>query len=148
MNRLRIGSRWMIGAAVAGCLVLGGVAGAQAQETNWYVGGTVPLMFIDDSDTDVTGSASAPAMGQVPASTTDHTATAKSEHDTGFKLGGSVGYVFGNGIRVEGELFYARAKVSKLTYTDIKVSSSLLGDYSVADVPVPVPVRSTSSAAC
>ena len=140
MKRLRISSRWMIGAAVAGCLVLGGVAGAQAQETNWYVGGSVPLMFIDDSETDTTGSytATAQVQGSPVQVESDYSAKVESEHDTGFKLGGSVGYIFGNGIRVEGELFYARAKVSKLTHGSISASSAL-GDIEIEEeLAIPV----------
>ncbi len=117
MIRLRIGSRWMLGAAVAGCLALGAATGAEAQETNWYVGGTVPLMFIDDSDTKNTTTIgqgeNAPAISS----------TIKSAHDTGFKFGGSVGYHFDNGIRVEGELFYAQAKINKLTNTQLTLSN-------------------------
>ncbi len=136
MNRLRISSRWMIGAAVAGCLVLGGVAGAQAQETNWYVGGTVPLMFIDDSDTKNTTTfgegENAPSL----------MSTIKSEHDTGFKLGSSVGYIFDNGIRVEGELFYASAKISKLTNTQLTLSGLQLP----IELPQEVDIRGSGTA--
>ena len=136
MNRLRISSRWMIGAAVAGCLVLGGVAGAQAQETNWYVGGSVPLMFIDESDTKNTTTfgegENAPGL----------TSTIKSEHDTGFKLGSSVGYIFDNGIRVEGELFYASAKIDKLTNTQPMLSNFPLP----VEVPQEVDIEGSGTA--
>ena len=136
MNRLRISSRWMIGAAVTGCLVLGGVAGAQAQETNWYVGGTVPLMFIDDSDTKNTTT-----FTQVPGQPSLDS-TIKSEHDTGFKLGSSVGYIFDNGIRVEGELFYASAKISKLTNTQLTLSGLQLP----IELPQEVDIRGSGTA--
>lgn len=116
MNRLRIGSRWMLGAAVAGCLALGAATGAGAQETNWYVGGTMPLMFIDDSDTKNTTTFGQGGNAPVISS------TIQSAHDTGFKFGGSVGYHFEGGIRVEGELFYAQAKINKLTNTQLTLS--------------------------
>ena len=136
MNRLRIGSRWMIGAAVAGCLVLGAATGAEAQETNWYVGGTVPLMFIDDSDTKNTTT-----IGQ-GANAPSLVSTIKSEHDTGFKLGSSVGYIFDNGIRVEGELFYASAKISKLTNTQLTLSGLQLP----IELPAEVDIRGSGTA--
>lgn len=111
MTQIRIGARWIAAGLVGGCLAIGGAAGAEAQETNWYIGGSVPLMFIDESDTINTTTfgegEGAPSL----------MSTIKSEHDTGFKIGGSVGYHFEGGIRVEGELFYASAKIDKLTNT-------------------------------
>ncbi len=136
MNRLRIGSRWMIGAAVAGCLALGAATGAEAQETNWYVGGTVPLMFIDDSDTKNTTTfgegENAPTLSS----------TIQSEHDTGFKFGGSAGYHFDNGIRVEGELFYAQAKINKLTNTQLTLTGLTLP----IELPAEVDLRGSGTA--
>ena len=136
MSRYRIGSRWALAAAVAGCLALGGMTGAQAQQSNWYIGGSVPLMFIDDSET--TNTTTFGQGGNAP--TLD--STIKSEHDTGIKLGGSVGYHFDNGLRVEGEIFYARAKISKLTNTKL----SLTGVALPIDLPesVEIPVSGTA----
>ena len=127
MSRYRIGSRWALAAAVAGCLALGGMTGAQAQQSNWYIGGSVPLMFIDDSET--TNTTTFGQGGNAP--TLD--STIKSEHDTGIKLGGSVGYHFDNGLRVEGEIFYARAKISKLTNTKLSLSGLPVS------IPFPLP---------
>ena len=136
MSRYRIGSRWALAAAVAGCLALGGMTGAQAQQSNWYIGGSVPLMFIDDSET--TNTTTFGQGGNAP--TLD--STIKSEHDTGIKFGGSVGYHFDNGLRVEGEIFYARAKISKLTNTKL----SLTGVALPIDLPesVEIPVSGTA----
>ena len=132
MSNYRIGSRWIFAAAVAGCLALGGITGAQAQQSNWYVGASVPLMFIDDSETTNTTTfgrgQGAPSVGS----------TIKSEHDTGFKLGGMVGYHFDNRLRVEGELFYARAKISKLTNTKLTLSGLTLPFALPEEVDVPV----------
>ena len=116
MTQFRIGARWIAAGLVGGCLAIGGATGAEAQETNWYVGGTVPLMFIDDSDTKNTTTfgqgENAPTLGS----------TIKSAHDTGFKFGTSLGYHFEGGIRVEGELFYAQAKINKLTNTQLTLT--------------------------
>ena len=132
MSQFNMGSRMISAAVAAGCLALGGASGAQAQETNWYIGGTVPLMFIDDSETTNTTTF---GRGQGAPSLNS---TINSEHDTGFKLGGSVGYHFDNGLRVEGELFYARAKVSKLTNTQLSLSGLDLPFDLPGEVDVPV----------
>ena len=62
-------------------------------------------MFIDDSEDgyhrELHGNS--PGQGSPVQVESDYSAKVESEHDTGFKLGGSVGYIFGNGIRVEGE---------------------------------------------
>ena len=70
-------------------------------------------MFIDDTESRSTTTA---PLGQVPfrfqASTT-------TEHKTGFKVAGVIGHEMGNGLRVEGEVYFSRADVDKLTYTGI-----------------------------
>ena len=48
-----------------------------------------------------------------------HRAKSTSEYDTGFKVAGVVGYEFGGDLRVEGELFFARAEVDKLSYNGV-----------------------------
>ena len=55
-------------------------------------------------------------IGQV---STDYRADAVNEYKTGFRVSGTLGYEFGSGFRVEGEVFFGRANVSKLTYTGI-----------------------------
>ena len=67
-------------------------------------------MFIDDTKSDTSGTMTQPT-------TVPYTAKAETTHETGFKLAGVAGYEFGNGWRVEGELFFARAGLDKLTYT-------------------------------
>ena len=65
-------------------------------------------------------------------------AKATSEYKAGIKLAGLLGYELGGGLRVEGELFFARAGVDKLRYSDV----STLG------VPIPgeVPLEVSGSA--
>ena len=46
-------------------------------------------------------------------------ANAVNKYKTGFRVSGTLGYEFGSGFRVEGEVFFGRANVSKLTYTGI-----------------------------
>ena len=130
MNHIPFGSRGIFAAVAAACLLLGGAAAAQEAGTDWYVGANVPLMFIDDTDT---GQATTFGEGQ-QAVTLD--STVKTEHDTGFKIGGVFGRHFDSGLRIEGELFFARARVSKLTHTGI--SLSVLPQPLELEVPVPV----------
>lgn len=130
MNHIPFGSRGIFAAVAAACLLLGGAAAAQEAGTDWYVGANVPLMFIDDTDT---GQATTFGEGQ-QAVTLD--STVKTEHDTGFKIGGVFGRHFDSGLRIEGEVFFARAKVSKLTHTGI--SLSVLSQPLDLEVPVPV----------
>ena len=93
--------------------------GAHAQRADWadgriYVGLNAPVMFIDDTDSTTIGSQEAiTGAGRHP-----YRANSTSEYDTGFKIAGVVGYEFVGGLRVEGELFFARAEVASVTYTD------------------------------
>ena len=134
MTRTFFHSRLILGAAAVACLALGGVASAQAQDDGWYMGLNMPLMFIDDTDSTSSGSFSQP-QGMV-----EYTATVRTEHDTGFKLGGMLGRQLGSGFRIEGEVFMARAEVSKLTHSSITVpalSFTLPGE-------LPIPVSGTA----
>ena len=128
MTHIGIGSRWISAAALAACVAFGGATAAQAQDGNWYIGANMPLMFIDDSETSSSGS-----VGGIA-----HSATAKSEHDTGFKLGAMLGYRLASGLRIEGEVFMARAKVSKITNTNITVMGNPL--------PIEVPLDVSGAA--
>ena len=83
---------------------------AQAQEGSWYIGANMPLMFIDDSE-----ATSTTTFGQGQPRSTTLRSTVRSEHDTGYKLGGVLGHHLDSSLRVEGEIFLARAEVSKLT---------------------------------
>ena len=124
------GSRLLVGAAAAACVALGGAASAEAQDGDWYMGLTMPLMFIDDTDSTSTGSFSqGPRM-------VEYTANVKTEHDTGFKFGGMIGRHLGSGLHVEGEIFMARADVSRLTNSSITVPA--LSYTHPNELPVPV----------
>ena len=104
-------------------------SGAKAADSKWYASFNVPVMFIDDSESVSAGNASIPpAPMPVP-----YTSTVTNEYDTGFRISGAVGYEFGSGLRVEGEVFFARADVSKLTFTGI--SSPVLQRFPNAEVP-------------
>ena len=105
-------------------------SGAKAADSKWYASFNVPVMFIDDSVSVSAGTAPGPdgTPNQVP-----YTSNATNEYDTGFRISGAVGYEFGSGLRVEGEVFFARADVSKLTFTGI--SSPLLQKFPNAEVP-------------
>ena len=99
-------------AAPAAILALALAAAApDARGGRWYAGLAVPVMFIDDTESTTTGRQS---FGQPPA--IPYTSKSTSEHETGFKVAGTVGYELGGGFRVEGELFFARAEIAKVTY--------------------------------
>lgn len=87
---------------------------AQSSERGWYIGANIPLMFIDDTESKAGGENLVPIR-------LDYEATALNEYDTGYKLGGSLGYAFQSGLRIEVEAFHASAEVSKLTYSDVVV---------------------------
>ena len=86
---------------------------ARASEPRWYVGLSVPVMFLDNSESVTSGTIMTP-MGP-----NRYSASASNEYDAGFKVSGMVGREFGNGFRLQVEGFFARAEVSKLTYTGI-----------------------------
>lgn len=95
---------------------------ARAADARWYVNLNVPVMFIDDSETVTTGDnfILGPTGAPIPVK---YRADAVTEYETGFRVSGALGYEFGAGFRVEGEVFWARANVSKLTYTGITSGS-------------------------
>lgn len=111
--------------AIAVLALFASLPHARAADSPWYIGFQVPVMFIDDTESKTTGS------NMFQGNPAPYSAKATSEYKAGFKLAGFVGYELGAGLRVEGELFFARAKVDKQTYANI-VS---------AGTPVPVKVN-------
>lgn len=132
MSRRLLRGRWISAAALAATLAFGGSTAAQAQEGEWYIGANMPLMFIDDSD-----STSTTSFGQGQTAV-NLQSTVRSEHDTGFKLGAVLGHHLDSGLRIEGEIFLARAKVSKLTHTGIALPGVPLPPALLGDVDIPV----------
>ena len=94
---------------------------ALAEDSNWYVGANVPIMYIDDTDTITTGSSANPQALMAPQ--IPYRAKAVNKYDTGYKLEGVIGYELGSNFRVELELFYAEADVDKLTYSGISTTT-------------------------
>ena len=82
-------------------------------------------MFIDDTESRTTG------RNVVQGHAAPYSAKATSEYKAGFKIAGMVGYRLGGSLRVEGELFFARARVDKQTYGNIVSTGN----------PVPVKVN-------
>ena len=119
-------------------MALGGATAAQAEEGAWYIGANVPLMFIDDTDSTATTT-----FGRGQMSVTQRS-TVRSEHDTGYKLGAVLGHHLGSNLRVEGEIFLARAKVSKLTHTSIALPGLGLPQQ-ILPTRVDVPVSGSAS---
>ena len=103
---------------------------AQAADSPWYLGFQVPVMFIDDTESKTTGS----NMNQ--GSPVPYSAKATSEYKAGFKLAGMVGYRLGRSLRIEGELFFARARVDKQTYGSVTVAGQAPPGLGKVDVPV------------
>ena len=131
MRRSLLGSWRIAGIATAACLAFGGASAAQAQEGSWYIGANMPLMFIDDSD-----ATSTTTMQPIPPLLPQRVnidATVTTEHDTGFKLGATLGYYLDSTIRIEGELFLARADIAQITNTNVTV-----GPQSLTGLEVPL----------
>lgn len=82
---------------------------AHASEPRWYVGLSVPVMFLDDSDTVTSGT----NRGY------QYSASATNAYEAGFKVSGLLGREFGNGFRLQVEGFFARAAISNVTYTGV-----------------------------
>ncbi len=134
---MRLISRWtsafnrMIVAAIALALFLMPVLipDARAADSRWYVGLNVPVMFIDDSESIERGEAQ-----MVP-----YTANAVNSYKTGFRVSGMLGYEFGSGFRVDGEVFFARANLGKLIYKGRTTTVPGLGTIDIpGDHSIPV----------
>ena len=98
-------------------------------ESRWYFGLNVPVMFIDDSDSVERGTAKG-----VP-----YTAKAVTEYATGYRISGVAGREFGTDLRVDGELFFARAEVDKLIYKGRTTTVPQLGAIRIpGDYSIPV----------
>ncbi len=115
-------------AAAFGLGIAAAAPDARAAETGWYMGLQVPVMFIDDSESKTKGTSLNSTLS--PPAFVPYNATATSEYNAGFKVAGMVGYELGGGLRIEGELFVARAKVDKVTYKGV----------SAAGTPIPIEV--------
>ncbi len=118
------------GAALAMFLLPAFTPDARASDSRWYVGLSVPVMFLDDSES-VTSGTNVTPMGDI-----SYEANAVNSYKAGFKVSGMLGYEFGNGFRIEGEAFFARANLSKLTYSGI--TSPALPDGAVPAKALPV----------
>lgn len=106
---------------------------AQAADSPWYLGFQVPVMFIDDTESRTTG------RNMVQGHAVPYSAKATSEYNAGFKIAGMVGYRLGENLRVEGELFFARAKVDRQTY------GSIVSAGNPVPVRVDVPISGSAS---
>ena len=104
---------------------------ASATNLKWYVGAKLPIMFIDDTESKTSGT--------VPAAGVTYSSEATVEYDTGFRLSGILGYQVSPNIRVEGELFYGKAKVDKLTYKGVGYSVPNPQNLQGPPLSVPVP---------
>ena len=113
-------------------------SGAKAADSKWYASFNVPVMFIDDSESVSAGTATLAGPGGMTIQA-PYTSNATNEYDTGFRISGAVGREFGSGLRVEGEVFFARADVSKLTYTGISSPLLMGADVPPRDIPVSGP---------
>jgi opacity protein-like surface antigen len=109
---------------------------AHASEPRWYVGMSVPVMFLDDSESVTSGYALTgdprPGMELSP-----YSANAANSYKAGFKVSGMLGREFGNGFRLQVEGFFASANLSKLTYTGIS-SPALPQNFNIPDKDIPV----------
>lgn len=100
---------------------------ARASEPRWYVGLSVPVMFLDNSDSVTSGT----SLGR------EYSADATNEFSAGFKVSGMLGREFGNGFRLQVEGFFARAEISKLSYTGVTTETPQ-GPLSLQGTEIPV----------
>ena len=112
-------------------------AEAKWGDGSWYVGLAVPVMFIDDTESTTTGSQAGFDPRQ-PTARVPYKSRSTSSYKTGFKVAGTVGYELGGGFRVEGELFFARAEVDKVTYKGATAGGRTI------PVTVEIPVSGTA----
>lgn len=110
---------------------------ARATDSRWYVGLNVPVMFIDDSESVERGEVPQ-LQGSIP-----YKADAVNSYKTGFRVSGTLGYEFGTGFRVDGEVFFARAAIGDLTYKGRTTTVPGLG---TIDVPGERPIDVSGSA--
>ena len=110
---------------------------ARAADSRWYVGLNVPVMFIDDSESVERGEVPQ-LQGSIP-----YKADAVNSYKTGFRVSGTLGYEFGTGFRVDGEVFFARAAIGDLTYKGRTTTVPGLG---TIDVPGEHPIDVSGSA--
>ena len=118
----KIAGRRVAAAAFALCLAPGlapafatGAQAAEGNEGRWYFGLNVPVMFIDNTKTDVSGSMT------LPLGTGTYTTKAVSHYGLGFRVGGTVGYYVIPNLRLEGEVFYGFARVKKSVHSGTRV---------------------------
>ena len=110
-------------------------SGARAEGSKWYFGLNVPVMFIDDSDSVERGQIQQPGI-PVPI---PYKADALTEYATGYRVSGVIGREFSNGLRLDWELFFAKAKVDKLIYKGRTTTVPQLGTIDVpGDHSIPV----------
>ena len=115
------------GAALAVFLLPVFTPDARASDPRWYVGMSVPVMFLDDSESVTSGvNLGAP-----------YSASASNEYKAGFKVSGMLGREFGNGFRLQVEGFFARADLSKLIYTGVTTQTAQ-GPLSLQGTDIPV----------
>ena len=100
---------------------------ARASEPRWYVGLSVPVMFLDNSDSVTSGT----TFGR------EYSADATNEFSAGFKVSGMLGREFGNGFRLQVEGFFARAEVNELSYTGVTTQTPQ-GPLSLQGTEIPV----------
>ena len=137
-------ARGAAAAVLAIPLGLGLATDARAQGGDWadgrlYVGLNAPAMFVDDTESTTTGTQTAFPQAPPPWNQPDnYEAKSTSEYETGFKIAGVVGYEFAGGLRLEGELFIARAEVETVTYRGVVTRGG------TDTVPIDVPIRGSA----
>lgn len=112
----------IIAVAAAVCFLLISAPQAGAADSRWYVGASIPVMYIDDTDTVTSGSNAGGLLHGMPVPPSTYRGKAVTKYDTGYKLEGVIGYRLAPNIRMELELFYSEADVDKLTYSDMSTT--------------------------
>ena len=146
----KVAGRRIAAAALALCLAPAFATGAQAAEGNegrWYFGLNIPVMFIDDTKTDVSGRTVLPANPLVspptPMVTTNYTADAVSKYGLGFRIAATVGYYVIPNLRLEAEAFYGFARVRKTDHRNVRGTNLIESPLTPDPIPFSNPNKVT-----
>ena len=105
--------------------------GEVPEESVWYAGIQVPMMFVADADADVRGRFDIPVAGSL-----EYRARSRTSHDIGYRAGGFLGYRSFPWLRLESEIFHARAEVSRVHAGDLSLPALDLSPPDRLAVPV------------
>lgn len=109
-----------LAATLGGTVFVAFASASWADQPGWYVSGLAGATFLSNADNIFESFA---VDGIVVEGL-----TLKTEHDPGFGVAGAVGYEFGNGVRLEGEIGYRQNDLDTIKLVGVE------GDFSDGDL--------------